>query len=127
MSDQPIAIKDEDAAHPIAESWRSMLCEAVRAFSRGDFELKCGVVGINVVPLGIAARNQEYVEDYGESLVELSDKTWETSCAQWMGSHWDVLIDLCTEGDGICDLVLSGELVEIDGKPHFTVGLIYVP
>jgi hypothetical protein len=127
MSDQPIAIKDEDAAHPIAESWRPMLCEVVCAFARGDFELKCGAEGINVVSPIIAAQNQEYVEDYGESLVELSDKTWESSCAQWMGSHWDVLIDLCTEGEGISDLVLTGEMRDIDGKPHFTAGLIYVP
>ena len=103
------------------------MCEVVRAFSRGDFELTCRAEGVDVVSPEIATQNKEYVDDYGESLVELSDKTWETSCAQWMGLHWDILIDLCTEGGGISDLVLTGEMLEINGTPHFTVGLIYVP
>ena len=125
--DEPTAIKDEDAAHPIAVTWRPMFTEIVRAFTEGDYELSRGVKGVDSVESDIAEHNRNYIKEYGEVLIELPIKTWESSCAQWMGSHWDVLIDLYTEGEGLSDLVLNGKMVENNGAPHFTVGLIYVP
>ena len=124
---EPSAIKDEDAAHPIAVTWRPMLTEIVRAFTEGDYELSRGIKGVDSVESDIAEHNRNYIKEYGEVLIELPYKTWESSCAQWMGSHWDVLIDLYTEGEGLSDLVLTGKMVENNGTPHFTVGLIYVP
>ncbi|WP_052830528.1 DUF7668 domain-containing protein [Gynuella sunshinyii] len=59
--------------------------------------------------------------------MELPEETWDTSCAQWMDPHWEVLIDLYTEGEGASDLVLTGNMIETDENPKFTVGLIYVP
>lgn len=127
MNTEPFAVKDEDAAHPIAGSWRPIFLEVVKAFAKGDFELSQGVPGVELVDPGIASQNREYVREYGEVLVELPKETWDTSCAQWMGSFWEVLIDLYTENEGSSDLVLTGRMNELNGKPQFTVGLIYVP
>ncbi len=127
MNTEPLAIKDENSAHPIASSWRPIFREVVKAFAKGDFELSQGVSGIEPIDPDIALQNRQYVRDYGEALVELSEETWGTSCAQWIGPYWDVLIDLYTEGEGASDLVLTGRMVELSGNPKFTVGLIYVP
>ncbi|UTV98297.1 hypothetical protein KDW99_13610 [Marinomonas rhizomae] len=127
MSTEPFAIKDEGVAHPIAGSWRSIFQEVVKAFAKGDFELSRGVPGVEPVDTDIASQNREYVREYGEVLVELPETTWGTSCAHWMGSYWEVLIDLYTENEGYSDLVLTGRMSEQNGKPQLTVGLIYVP
>ena len=127
MSDFPAAIKDEDALHPIAGSWRSVLCDIVRALSEDDYELARGIEGVESISLDLAAQNRDYVTDYGETLVELPDEAWVTSCAQWMGTHWDLLIDLYTEGEGASDLVLTGRMIDVNGKYRFTLELVYVP
>lgn len=127
MSDFPAAIKDEDASHPIAGSWRSVLCDIVRALSEDDYELARGIEGVESISLDLAAQNRDYVTDYGETLVELPDEAWVTSCAQWMGTHWDLLIDLYTEGEGASDLVLTGRMIDVNGKYRFTLELVYVP
>ena len=71
------AVKDEDAAHPVAAAWRPVLCEI--------------------------------------------------ACAQWMGTHWEVLVDLWTKEEGRSDLVLHVKVVEDGASPRFTVHLVYVP
>jgi hypothetical protein len=65
--------------------------------------------------------------DYGETLVELPRETWESSVAQWMGAHWDVLVDLWTEGEGRRDLVLDARVHETESGFRFEVRLVYVP
>ena len=125
--DEPISLKDENTAHPIADSWRPMLKEVVRAFTKDDYELNCKIDGVGPVQSDIAELNRNYVKEYGEILIELPNSSWDSSCAQWMENHWDVLIDLYTKSEGLSDLVLTGKMAEINGKPKFTVGLIYVP
>ncbi len=36
--------------------------------------------------------------------------------AKLMASHWDILVDLCTEGEGVSDLVLTGKIVEVNDQ-----------
>nr|WP_320166018.1 hypothetical protein [uncultured Methylophaga sp.] len=59
--------------------------------------------------------------------MELPEAAWDTSCAQWMGSYWEVLIDLYTAAEGASDLVLTGTMEETKDRMQFTVGLVYVP
>ncbi|WP_196161782.1 hypothetical protein [Reinekea sp. G2M2-21] len=124
---EPRAVKDEESAHPIAGSWRPIFRDVVKAFAEDDFELSQVVPGVAPVDPSIASQNRAYVRNYGELLVELPEDTWATSCAQWMGQHWEVLVDLYIKGEGASDLVLTGHINELNGKPQFTVGLIYVP
>ena len=121
------AVKDEAAAHPIAAAWRPVLSEIVLAFAQGDYGLAKTVRDVDAIPHKVAEQIRAYVADYGATLDELPNDTWETSCAQWMGNHWDVLVDLWTKEEGRSDLVLSLKVVELGGEPRFTVHLVYVP
>src|SRR5262245_14363349 len=121
------ALKDEDAAHPVASAWRPIIGEIVRAFVRGDYGLAQPVAGVEPVSQELAARNRAYVEEYGATLVELPDEAWETSCAQWMVGHWDVVVDLWTKEEGSSDLVLMLQVREDGAEMRFAVELVYVP
>jgi hypothetical protein len=124
-SQQPV--KDEDAAHPIADAWRPKLREIVKALAEGDFSLSRGIP--SVVPISKATVDQmrAYVEDYGETLAELPEETWESSVAQWMETHWDVLVDLWTVESGRSDMVLSLRVFEAGKEFRFEIVLLYVP
>ena len=76
---------------------------------------------------GDAAKQIEDVAEYGETLVELPHDTWTTSVAQWLGTRWDVLVDLWTEGEGRSDLVLHARVFEANGGYRYEVHLVYVP
>ena len=64
---------------------------------------------------------------FREKLVELSDETWKSSVAQWMRTHWEVLVDLRTEGEGRSDLVLDARVYEVEAGYRFKVHAVYVP
>lgn len=127
MSNHIVSIEDEHASHPIATNWRPILTEVVDRFIKGDFSLSSPISGVLPVGPDVARQNKGYVTEYGQQLVKLSNEVWSTSCAQWMGKHWDIIIDLCTATEGVSDLVLTGKVANVNGKPVFTVGLIYVP
>jgi hypothetical protein len=121
------AIKDGESAHPVASDLRPTFRNIVDAFRKGDF----GLVGMpSVEPLDPKTQKQvrDYIAEYGETLAELPDETWKTSVAQWVGSHWDVLVDLWTEESGPSDLVLDARVFEDpDGGYRVVVHLVYVP
>jgi len=120
-------IKDEDRAHPIADAWRPVLREIVRALVEGDYALSRTVPSVAPVAKKTAEQTRAYVADYGEELVELPDDTWTTSVCQWMGTRWDVLLDLWTRDSGASDLVLGLRVFEADAGFRFEVQLLYVP
>lgn len=123
----PPAAKDPDAAHPIAGAWRPMLREVVRRFALGDYHLAQGVPGVEPVSAATAEQVRDYLAEYGATLVELPEDTWQTSVAQWMETHWDILVDLWTAEEGRSDLVLDGKVVETSTGPRLTIHMVYVP
>ena len=125
--DGPLALKDPDAAHPIASAWRPMLREVVQRLAQGDYQLAHGVRGVEPVSASTAEQIRNYIAEYGATLVELPDDTWRTSVAQWMGTHWEILVDLWTAEEGRSDLVLGGDVVETSAGPLLAVSLVYVP
>jgi len=125
-SDQP-AVKDENAEHPIASAWRPTFREIVSAFVDGDFRLERSIESVEPVPEVTANQIRDYIEDHGETLIELPEETWKSSVAQWMGTHWAVLVDLWTEGEGRSDLVLDARVYETEAGYRFNVHLVYVP
>ena len=125
-NEQP-AVKDEDDEHPIASAWRPTFREIASAFAEGDFRLERGIDSVEPVSEETANQIRDYVADYGETLVALPGETWESSVAQWMGTHWDVLVDLWTEGEGRSDLVLDAKVYETEAGYRFKVHLVYVP
>jgi hypothetical protein len=68
-----------------------------------------------------------YITDYGETLTELSEDTWKTSVAQWMGTHWDVLVDLRTIESGRSDMVLQAKVTETAKGFRVKIYMVYVP
>jgi hypothetical protein len=127
ISALPVAVKDEDAAHPVAALWRPMLCEVVRAFVQGEYQLSRAVPHVEPLTPLKAARIQANIAEYGNTLCELPEETWNTSVAQWMGDYWEVLVDLWTKEEGRSDLVLHVFVTENQGAPRFEVHLVYVP
>ena len=124
---QEPAVKDENAEHPVASAWRPTLCEIVKAFVRGDYALKRQVPSVAPVSAETARQIERYVAAYGETLCELPDETWSTSVAQWMGSHWDVLVDLWTVESGCSDMVLDARVSETHDGFSVEIHLVYVP
>lgn len=127
MTNKIVPLEDDHAEHPIATDWRPILTEVVERFVEGDFCLSSPVPGVLPVDPDIARLNKEYVSSYGQPLISLSNEVWNSSCAQWMGKNWEIIVDLCTETEGVSDLVLTGKVANVNGQPAFTVGLIYVP
>ena len=125
--DWQAAVRDLDGAHPVPDAWRPMFSELVRQFSRGDFACRLEVPGVNPITASTSEQMREYVAAYGATLIELPEATWETSIAQWMGAHWEVLVDLWTAEEGRSDLVLQATVEEVRGDARITVHMLYVP
>lgn len=119
--------KDIDQAHPIAMSWRPVLVEIVNAFVKGDYELKEGIPWVDPVSAETADHIRKSIAGYGATLTDIPEATWKTSCAQWMGDRWEVLVDLWTREEGRSDLVLHLNAFESNDGYRFEIYLVYVP
>ena len=60
-------------------------------------------------------------------MTALPEETWDTSVATWMGTHWDVLIDLWTVEEGRSDLVLRANVYQDPPGFRYEVVMAYVP
>ncbi len=72
------AVWDEDDAHAVANAWRPTFRAIVSAFVRGDYGLAGGVDHVEPVSPDVAKQIRNYIADYGETLIELSDDTWDS-------------------------------------------------
>jgi len=122
-----LALKDETHERPIPSAWRPVFREIVRAFVRRDYGLSSGVPGVASVTNDTAAHIAKYIENYGETLVELPEDTWDSSVCIWLGDRWDALVDLWTRAEGRSDLVLSARIFESDMGFKFQIHMVYVP
>ena len=121
------AIKDEETERPIPSAWRPVVREIVDSFVRHDYHLGAGIPRVVPIADKTAAQIKNYIQSYGETLVELSDETWNSSVCIWTGERWDALIDLWTRSEGRSDLVLSVHVSEGDEGFVFDVYMVYVP
>ncbi len=121
------AAKDEHAAHHVATAWRPIYQRIVRAFLRDDYILSSPIAHVRPLTPETANHLRDTVKSYGATLSELHDETWKTSIAQWMGSHWETLIDLSTLEEGRSDLVLHTRVFEKDGSFEIAIDSIHVP
>ena len=120
-------LNDDFASHPVPDTWREEFCAIVRALVEGNYRLVGLPENIEPISLDSASQIEGYIAEYGVTLVELPAQTWDTSCAQWMGSHWDVLVDLWSAEEGRSDLVLGAAVRESGLAYRFEVRLVYVP
>ena len=120
-------MKNENGAQPVPDVWRPTIREITRAMVRRDYEVSRGIACVAPVSSATAEQIRTYVSDYDETLTELPDDTWNSSIAQWMGTHWDVLVDLWTVESGESDLVLSLRVFEAADGFRFEIDSVYVP
>jgi hypothetical protein len=118
-------VKDEE--RPVADAWRPTSRAVVRALASDDYALSRGIPLVATPTQAMSDQMRAYVASYGERLADLPDDTWDSSVAQWMGTHWDVLVDLWTVESGQSDLVLDVRVVETDDGFRFEIGPLYVP
>ncbi len=120
-------LKDEEKAHPIAEVWRPTIRQIVKALAEGDYEIARGIKWVTPPNTKRVKQMRSYVADFGETLTELSDETWDSSVSQWMETHWDVLVDLWTVESGRSDLALSLRIFEAESGYRFELDSLHVP
>ncbi len=82
---------------------------------------------VSTISTDTAQQIQDYLNDYGESLAPLPETTWSTSVSLWMGSYWDVMVDLYTVESGRSDMVLQAKVFESGDGFVYQVHLVYVP
>jgi hypothetical protein len=116
--------KDE-GEHPIPVGWRPVFSEIVHALARGDHHL-AGIDSVTPVTEETARQIAGNIEDYGATLVDLTDETWDTSLAAWTGGHWDALVDLRTAEEGASDLALHAQVHEAGAGYRFKVEGVWV-
>ena len=122
-----ITVQKIEEEGPIPTEWRATLSGLVASIVAGDY--KSGKVPSGVVPLEDSTIKQisDYINEYGCTIINLPEESWETSVYLWQGSYWGLLVDLYTKEEGRSDLVLSLKVTEASGSYSFEVYLIYVP
>ena len=120
-------VKDKNGAHPVADTWRPQVREIVKALAEGDYTLSRGIPSVALVPKATAEQIRTYIAHFGEALADLPEEAWGSSVSQWMGTHWDVLVDLWTVESGRSDLVLSMRVFEADNGFRFEIDSLHVP
>ena len=119
--------KNEEEEGPIPHVWRPIFKDIVKAFVNKDYNLSSGIKNVNTVSKSTAKQIKEYIEDYGEELIELPEETWESSVYICYGDYWNILIDLFTKGEGLSDLALNAKVIEKDNNYVVDINLVYVP
>jgi hypothetical protein len=99
----------------------------VSALRRQDYELKSGMPGVERPPIETAEYVRESIADYGATLIDLPEDSWQSSVCMWYGDHWEALVDLWTEDEGRSDLVLHVRIAESQEGYSFRIHMVYVP
>ena len=119
--------KDEENELPIPTVWRSTFVSIVNAFVKKDYLLSNEIKGVSPVSMETASQIKEYIEDYGQELIQLPNETWKSSICIYMEDRWEVLIDLWTAGEGRSDLVLGAQVSESENGYIIDIEMVYVP
>ena len=127
METEILPIKDGDNELPIPTIWRPIFQNIVKAFVAHDYRISNGLDNVAIISTETAKQIQEYIEDYGERLVQLPKETWETSIYTWHGSYWEAIIDLWTVTEERSDLILSAKVTELNAGYIINVYMVYVP
>ncbi|MBL4537636.1 MAG: hypothetical protein JKP96_03110 [Oceanicaulis sp.] len=119
--------KEKDLELPVPDEWREVIVQIVASLISGVEEFNSDKCHINSIPKSEGARIAEAIAEYGDHLVPLTSKAWETSIYQYDEDFWTVLVDLCTRREGSSDLVLFIKVEELATGYSFTVEDVHVP
>ena len=126
MEEIPVR-KNEEKELPIPSEWRPVFRSIVSAFVKGDYALNAEIEKVLPPTIDTVSQIKDYIEDYGEELIELPEESWNTSIYMYHGNYWLVFIDLWTKREGRSDLVLRTEVRENGSAYEFEIKLVYVP
>lgn len=125
------ALRDGSTERPIPSAWRPLIREICGALARGDHGLSTiDAAHLEPVSAATAVHIRDSVRDYGATLVELPEQSWESSVCIWQGSRWTALVDLWSAEEGRSDLVLSLLVTPLDAGENefrFEVHMVYTP
>lgn len=127
MKNTKSVTKDINNQSPIPSVWRATLSAIIEAIKESDFQLIRGISDVPILSDRTADAIKNNIEDYGVHLSSLPEEAWDTSVCQWMGTYWDVMVDLFTEEEGSSDLVLSVRVRELSDGYTFDVFSVHVP
>lgn len=127
MIEKSPATKDLSRQTAIPAEWRETLKAIVDAFVEQDYRLARGISGTAQLNDELAHLIAANIADYGMHLIYLPAQSWNTSACQWMGTYWDLFVDLFTEEEGASDLALSVRVREGPDGYVFQVKSVYVP
>jgi hypothetical protein len=126
MGDLVPVIKDELNQQPIPTVWRATLASIVSAIRTGTYgSLRVSGV-VRPLPSATAKRIASNIAEYGCTLLDLPEASWETSVCQWMAGYWQVLVDLFTLEEGLSDLALHLKVYESDGNFEYEILSVHV-
>ena len=121
-------MSEQDDAQPVPQAWRPTLKAIVAALASGDFELSSSVEGVEQPSAATAAQIRDYLADYGGTLDELPDASWQTSLWQRTSPRsGNLVVDLWTVESGRSDMVLEVSVDIVAGTPRFLVHAVHVP
>jgi len=120
-------IKDDENELPIPHVWRNVFCQIVKSLSNKDYLVNSSISNVLSLSIIDSKHIEDFIKSYGEELTELPHETWDSSIYLWMGTHWDVIVDLWTLGEGQSDLVLSAKVYETNNEYIFNIEMVYVP
>lgn len=122
-----IVEKNEEEELPIPHIWRPIFMEIVNAFVKKDYSISSGIKNVNPISNETAEQIKEYIEDYGEELIQLPNESWNSSVYICYGKYWNILIDLYTKNEGLSDLALNAEVREENNEYIIDIKLVFVP
>ncbi|RYE95360.1 MAG: hypothetical protein EOO77_43005, partial [Oxalobacteraceae bacterium] len=96
-------VQDDDE-HPVPPELHATFHEIADAFTVGDYTLRShAIAGVRTVDPSTARAIAESVAAYGDRLASLHSSTWDHAVYRWVNGHWQMLVDLTTEGQQVSD------------------------
>jgi len=120
-------IKDAKNEREVPNIWRTTFTEVVRCFVNHDYRLLEQIKNVAPVSKETEKQIKEYIQGYGETLVELPEEAWQSSFYLWTENYWDVWIDLWTDNEGRSDLVLRAKVAQENETYIVEIYMVYVP
>lgn len=119
-------IKKDNNQHVVPVEWRKNISEIVDIIRFEEFDKLQFMDFVESVSPDDEQRIKENVEDYGEILAPLLDDSWSSSVCQWMEGYWELVIDLCTDTEGVSDLSLFLRAYEKEASVIFSIIDVHV-
>lgn len=122
----PNVEKNENEELPVPMIWRQTIYKIVDELKKGNFQIQ-GIKNVDPLDVSNAETIRKSIDYYDDKILPLPEETWSTSTYRWVLDHWEIIIDLFTEREGLSDLSLFINVSENSSDYTFQVESIHVP